>query len=180
MISVLENFADPHNREYAAYTLISLLSHYEHKIFQRRRRRAFARRVYENRLTEKIEPILKTLVKVVDADPAPNVRAQALETLGMSSTAESERHKLRKRIERSVVAALFHETHEVRFWACYAAGQLKIKRALPRLRELAATDTDDWGQWWYVSEEAADAIEWINGRDTEARIPVGQRGKTKD
>lgn len=177
---MLENFADPHNREYAAYTLITLLLHYEHKIFRRRgRRRAFARRVYENGWAAKIERIIKTLLKVVERDAAPNVRAQALETLGMSSRAESERYKLRERIERSVVAALFDDTHEVRFWACYAAGQLKIRRALPRLRELAETDTADWGQWWYVSEEAEDAIDWINGRgDTEPRIPVAQRGKT--
>ena len=182
VVSVLENFADPYNREYAAYALITLLLDYEHKIARRRgRRRTVARRRAGNAgLRIKIERIIKSLLKVIDRDAAPKVRAQALETLGMSSTAESERYKLRRRIEKSVVAALSDETHEVRFWACYAAGRLKIKSALPRLQELAATDDEDWGQWWYVSEEAADAIEWIGGRDTEPRIPVAQRGKTEN
>jgi hypothetical protein len=176
VISVLENFANPHNREFAAYALINLLLEFEGKIHRRRRgSRTFARRVYENDYREQIARIVKTLLKVIETDESDKVRAQALETLGMSSMASRRRYKLRRQVEKTVIAALSDDSPEVRFWACYAAGQLKIENALSRLAELAENDTEDWGAWWYVSEEAADAIEWIHGRYTESRIPVAQR-----
>jgi hypothetical protein len=175
LLSVLDKFENPSNREYAAYALLGLLLGLESKIHRRRRHRAFARRVYENDLRGKIARIIKKLTRVSETDKSPKVRGQALETLGMSWLASERRYKLRRRVEKAVIGALSNDSPEVRFWACYAAGQLKIENALPRLGELAENDTEDWGDWWYVSEEAVDAIEWIHARDTESRIPVAQR-----
>jgi hypothetical protein len=45
-----------------------------------------------------------------------------------------------------------------------------MKSALPQLRQLAENDTIMYPTWWRVSEEAADAIEWIMGRGTAIRI----------
>ena len=180
LFSVLEKSDNPHNREFAAYALISPLRELESKISKCRRRRVFARRVYEHNFREKIGQIFKFLLKVIDFDKAKNVRGQALEALGMSWTAGNHRHKCRRLIEKSIVAALSDDSPEVRFWACYSAGSLKIKNALPKLRELTENDTQDWGQWWPVSEEAADAIEWVYGRYTEARIPLAQRTETEN
>jgi hypothetical protein len=175
LLSVLDKFENPSNREYAAYALIGLLLGLESKIHRRRRHRAFARRVYENDSRVKLARLIKALTKVIETDKSAKVRGQALETLGMSRLASKRRYKLRRRVEKAVIGALSNESPEARFWACYAAGSLKIENALPRLAALAENDTEDWGNWWSVSEEAADAIEWIHGRDTESRIPVAQR-----
>jgi hypothetical protein len=161
-ISILEKFPNAHNREYAAYALISVLLNLERKHFRRTYYRIGLTRL--KKIQKEIEKIIKILIK-----------AQALETLGMSSTAGRQRHKLRDRIEKTVLTALSDESPEVRFWACYAAGQMKIKSALPKLGELAENEKEDWGEWWLVSEEAEDAIDWIHGRYTEPRIPISQR-----
>lgn len=182
LLRALRDFKAPDQREFAAYALKSPLGELESKVSRRRRQRVFARRVYQNDVPQKIARIIKTLLEVIDLEPAEKVRGQALETLATSRTVINRRHWLRKRIEKSVNAALASDSPEVRFWACFAAGSLKLKGALPKLRALAANDTADWGQWWPVAEEAADAVEWIHGRDTEDRIPFAQRsekGKSK-
>lgn len=38
------------------------------------------------------------------------------------------------------------------------------------MKEIKANDTEICPNWWYVSEEAEDAIEWINGRDGKDRM----------
>ena len=99
-----------------------------------------------------------------------SVRAQALEGFALQYPKRST--KLWLRIEHAVVAALGEESAEVRFWACYAAGSLRLKSALPRLREIVAHDTAVCPGWWRVSEEAEDAIEWIHRRAGKTRVPI--------
>ena len=111
---------------------------------------------------------LSALLQICDdAREHPAVRARALEGLGLQSP--SKRHKLWVEVESAILRGLSDEAVEIRFWACYAAGTLRMKSALPQLRELACDDSTMCPRWWRVSEEATDAIEWIFGRETESR-----------
>lgn len=180
LISVLRKFENPKSRECAAYGLISLLLNLEVKV----RGKCLFNRNYKRQNTvinvkKDIKFLIQTLLVTIEFDESEKVRGQALETLGMSFFARKNHYCLRKKIEQVVVKALSDESSEVRFWACYASGELKIKNALPKLQHLAKNDTKDWGQWWYISEEAEDAINWIYGKHTEARIPLSQRKKDK-
>jgi HEAT repeats len=180
LISVLKNFDNARNREAAAYGLISFLLELETKKCGKcLRYKPFKRLEIIEKARRDIKFVINNLLETVEKDESEKVRAQALETLGMSWSARKPRHRLRKKVEKIVIDALADDSPEVRFWACYAAGQLNIENALPKLRELVENDTLDWGQWWLISEEAEDAIDWIQGRDTEARIPFAQRNDAK-
>ena len=114
---------------------------------------------------------LPALLKIFnDVNEQPSVRAQALEGFGLQRL--TKRHKLWADVERAILRGLSDEAVEIRFWACYAAGTLRVKSALPQLRELALNDSALCPRWWRVSEEATDAIEWIFGRQTESRVPL--------
>ena len=63
----------------------------------------------------------------------------------------------------------------LRFWACFGLGGLKCKSAIPRLQEIARSDRSIYPGWWYVREEAEDALEWIAGRAGKDRVPVHLR-----
>jgi hypothetical protein len=146
IVKVLAGAEGVHNREVAAYAL------------------SWLRRKDRNKA-------LRALLNITDDEGEhPVVRAQALEGLGVQRP--TERHKLWAEVERAVFRGLRDEAVEVRFWACYTAGTLRMKRALPRLAEMARSDSAVCPRWWQVSEEAADAVEWIHGRETESRLPI--------
>ena len=146
IVKVLAGAEGIHNREAAAYAL------------------AWLRRKDRNMT-------LRALLNIIDDESEyPAVRAQALEGLGVQMP--TERRKLWAEVERAVLRGLTDEAVEVRFWAYYAAGTLRIRRALPRLAEMARSDSVVCPGWWRVSEEAADAVEWIHGRETESRLPT--------
>jgi HEAT repeat protein len=146
IVEVLAAAEGVHNREAAAYAL------------------SWLRQKDRNKT-------LRALLNITDDESEhPAVRAQALEGLGVQRP--TQRHKLWAEVERAVLGGLRNESVEVRFWACYAAGTLRLKSALPLLAEMARSDSAVYPRWWRVSEEAADAIEWIHGRETEARSPV--------
>ena len=106
---------------------------------------------------------LKALIECVNnQDQNSIVRGQALEGLGIH--APSQRNALWRNIEKAVLQSLNDVSPEVRFWACYTAGTLRIRRALPLLRKLVSEDNAMCPNWWKVSEEAADAVEWIHRR----------------
>jgi HEAT repeat protein len=69
-----------------------------------------------------------------------------------------------------LIAMLDDPAPEVRFWATFALGSLRYRAALPRLREVAATDAASFGGWWTVGAEASDAIDNIEGREPPERI----------
>jgi len=62
----------------------------------------------------------------------------------------------------SLLKALKDKEPEVRFWAVYALGQLKAKKALPALKRLAQKDRTPVPNWWTIDREAIDAIQHIN------------------
>jgi hypothetical protein len=53
----------------------------------------------------------------------------------------------------------------VRFWAAYALGQLRERRAIAELSRLADSDHTVLSNWWSVRREALDAIMLIRGRE---------------
>jgi HEAT repeat protein len=117
------------------------------------------------------------LTVLIDLLGAPEqheaVRGFAAE--GIAAQRPPLRSKLRKKAEDVLMQALRDPSPTVRFWACYAVGQLGMKKALAVLDELKTNDGGLCPGWWYVSEEAADAVEWIKGRAGEARVPVHER-----
>lgn len=146
IIAILDEAPHAHNREAAAYALSWVLG---------------------RRNQKPLEVLLATFDKVKES---PSVRAQALEGFGLQRP--TRRNRLWSRVEAAILHGLADKVIEVRFWACYAAGTLQVKSALPKLQDLADTDSEICPRWWRVSEEAADAIEWIHGRETESRLPM--------
>ena len=153
IISVLNEAENSRNREAAAYTL------------------SWIRR---KRNQKPLEVLLATFEKVAES---PSVRAQALEGFGLQHP--TKRNRLWNRVEKAILRGLSDKSTEVRFWACYAAGILQVKSALPKLRELAENDFEVCPNWWRVLEEAADAIEWIHGKETPSRLPISRRSETE-
>jgi HEAT repeat protein len=101
------------------------------------------------------------------------VRGRAAEGLGLINP--SRKFKLRMETERILLTTLNDPSPTVRFWSCYAVSAMSLKSALPILQDLQTKDKDICPGWWYVSEEAEDAIEKINNREWKDRIPVDQR-----
>jgi HEAT repeat protein len=153
IIAVLNEAGNSHNREAAAYASSWIRS---------------------KRNQKPLEILLATFHKV---EENPNVRAQALEGFGLQRP--TERNRLWSCVESAILRGLADSSAEVRFWACYAVGTLQVKNALPKLRELSETDFEVCPNWWRVSEEATDAIEWIYGRETPSRLPLSRRTETE-
>ncbi len=105
------------------------------------------------------------------------VRGQAAEGIGL--TKPDRRNKLRKIAEKSIIKNLCDPSPLVRFWCCYAIGAWRLRRGLNALYQIKKNDHLVCPGWWYVSEEAEDAIEWINGREGKDRIPVARRNNTE-
>lgn len=150
VIEILRQSEGVHNRAEAAYALSWMCGEYP---------KSYTR-------------LAATALLAAFNNPAEDtpVRAQALEGFALQTPRKGT--KLWYEVEAAVLSALSEESVEVRFWACYAAGSIKLKSALPRLKELAEQDTRIYRGWWRVSEEAEDAIDWIHGRETEDRIPM--------
>jgi HEAT repeat protein len=153
IIEVLDSATDVPNREAVVYVLSWLCRKDNHDILQ-------------------------ALIKIAsDPNEHPAVRGQAFEGLGIQKS--TKRSKFWPDIERVILDGLRDHEVEVRFWACYAAGSLRMKSALPQLQELADNDSAIYPSWWPVSEEAADAIEWIFGKSTEARMRMNAQNDRK-
>lgn len=155
VVAILREAEDAFSREQAAYVLSW----------------TFGTRACHQRLQALLEAFNR-------AGESVKVRAQALE--GFANQHPGKRHKLRSEVEAAILAGLSDEAPEVRFWACFAAGSLEMKAALPKLQELVEQDTQDWGDWWTVSEEAQDAIDGMHGRTTEGRVAISNRSNPHD
>jgi len=101
------------------------------------------------------------------------IRGQAAEGIGLIKP--SRKFKLRIEAERILLKSLKDPSPTVRFWSCYAVGELKMKNAVPILQELQEKDNGICPGWWYVSEEAEDAVAKIYNRKWKDRTPVNQR-----
>ena len=97
------------------------------------------------------------LVKVLD-DPTvdPKVRGHAAEALAHLANDQAARH---------LVTALKDRSVEVRFWAAFALGQLRYKRALPELKKLLTSDHAFLPGWGKISDAAKEAIVNIERTD---------------
>ncbi len=93
-----------------------------------------------------LAPLLDALIT---SEQGVGVRAQAAESLGYLRD---------ERAVEPLIAALRDPEPAVRYWATFAHGWLRDRRALPALRRLAAEDTAEVDEWGSVSNEAAATI----------------------
>jgi len=110
-----------------------------------------------------------------DPDEQDSIRGQAVEGLAMHLDDDSARPRLRRKAADLMIEMLRSPSPTLRFWACFGLGTLRYRRAIPPLRKLKRTDHDVCPGWWYVREEAEDAIEWIAGRPGQDRQPLHLR-----
>ena len=115
------------------------------------------------------------LMCATDPDELDSVRGQALEGLAMHLGSGSTRSRMRRKAEDFMIEMLRSPSPTLRFWACFGLGTMGCRRAVPRLRKLKRTDLGVCQGWWYVREEAEDAIEWIEGRPGQERQPLHMR-----
>jgi len=110
-----------------------------------------------------------------------SVRAQAVEGLAMHLEFDPARSRWRRRAEDLMIELLQSPFPALRFWACFGLGTLRSRRAVPRLRKLERTDRSVCPGWWYVREEAEDAIWRIAGRAPQDRllVPMRRPGNTE-
>lgn len=99
------------------------------------------------------------------------VRGQAVEGLAMHLDGDPARSGLRRKAEDLMIELLRSPSPTLRFWTCFGLGTLGCRRAIPQLRRVKRADHDVRPGWWYVREEAEDAIKWIAGRPGQARQP---------
>jgi HEAT repeat protein len=144
LLSILEASSDPAQRESVVYALA----------FQS-----------DSQITPQVIRVLTEVT--VDQGETPSVRAQALEGLG--NQLSQELLTLHQEAVNAIVAALDDSEATIRFWACFAAGKLKIEEALSKLQLLAQNDKTLVEGWWTVSEEAEDAITLLNGGEPPLR-----------
>jgi HEAT repeat protein len=112
--------------------------------------------------------------RLSDPSEAPAVRGQAAEGLGNMHGCGDRRRRAFRKAQQALLDALDDPAPDVRFWACFALGAMRARSALPALRRLAA-DTTLLPGWWTVGEEASDAIDWIEGRESPER-----RGQSRE
>lgn len=112
--------------------------------------------------------ILRTL-RHIAADRAeyPEIRGHALEGLGYRQVTLDRRGVRFQKTAEVIRDCLVDSEPDVRFWACFAAGQGKDTAALSRLRRLRVDKSRARG-FWTVGEEARDAIGLIKGLIEEA------------
>jgi HEAT repeat protein len=96
---------------------------------------------------------LTLLHHLADPDEDPDLRGEAAEQLGWDPCTGA----LRRSVVANLLAGLDDPAPEVRFWCAYALAMRQVRRALPRLRELAG-DTALPADLWTVGEEATWAI----------------------
>jgi HEAT repeat protein len=102
------------------------------------------------------------------------VRGQAAEGLGLLFDGASPRRRGWRATEDALLVGLSDASPTVRFWCCYGLGILRSQRAIAPLKHLREHDSSFAPGWWYVHEEAADALSWIAGEPGEDRIPASQ------
>ena len=123
---------------------------------------------------ENRSPALAILIDILSSTQNhERIRGQAAEGIGLIKP--SRKFKLRIDAENILLKTLKDSSPEVRFWSCYAVGELKMIKAVPILEELQEKDSGICPGWWYVSEEAEDAIAKIFNREWKDRIPLNQR-----
>ncbi len=119
--------------------------------------------------------VLPLLESAADTQEEDGVRGQAIEGLAMHLQEHHFGSDLRTQAEDVMIHLLKSPSPTLRFWCCFGLGTLKCMRAVPYIRQLSQEDKDVCPGWWYVHEEAEDALERISGRPGAQRIPVHLR-----
>jgi HEAT repeat protein len=113
----------------------------------------------------RLHHVVVGLLDIIDDSAlSADVRAQAAEAVG-DQLAYTKQRSLRKTATARLTARLADRAPEVRFWSAFSLGKLGAKRARPALRALTGDENIVAG-WWSVGREAADALDWIEGRHT--------------
>jgi HEAT repeat protein len=63
---------------------------------------------------------------------------------------------------------------DIRFWSCFALGNIGERSAVRKLHVLSKNDMGKCAGWWSVRVEAADAIRVIQGAEWPSRIAKGK------
>lgn len=107
---------------------------------------------------------INTLVsRVRDSQEHFLVRGVSLESLACSASWFTPKSRLDTKVHRAVLESLQDPHPNVRFWACYAAAQMRILAARPLLRSLRGDEgLSDMG--WTVGYEATEALKAIEGQ----------------
>ncbi len=106
---------------------------------------------------------------------SPGLRGQVAEGLAYlhgpcAAAPRDRRRRAYREAGQNLITALGDPAAEVRFWSAFALGSMRYRAALPILRKLARTDKGRFGNWWTVGDEAADAVDRINGQPLPIRI----------
>lgn len=105
-----------------------------------------------------------------NVNEAENVRSQAAEALGMLYGNAVKRSSDYRSAEAVLLTSLSDSSPAVRFWCCFALGCMKSKRAMKQLSRLKSSDKSLYPGWWFVREEASDALDMIQGRIPPDRV----------
>jgi len=121
---------------------------------------------------------IKCLRNRKESENVRGLAAEALEMLHGKCPVKSRLRRYRT-AENALIKSLSDSSPTVRFWSCFALGGMGSKRAVELLSHLKRFDRALCPGWWYVREEASDALNWIQGRDSSHRIPVHMRPKSR-
>jgi len=116
------------------------------------------------------DTLLEPLLAIYEGKRVPfEVRAQAAEGFANLLAHVDRRTKPYHLVLPALLHGLNDPSPEVRFWTCFALGNMRAKQALPQLERVAAEDDAVCPTWWLVKEEAEDAICHILNRPTPSR-----------
>jgi HEAT repeat protein len=119
---------------------------------------------------------IKCLLNKKESGVVRGQAAEALEILHSNGRSQSRRYQI---AEDALLTSLSDPSPTVRFWCCFALGGMDSKRAVEPLSRLKRFDRALCPGWWYVREEASDALDRIQGRISPDRVPVHRRPKTR-
>ena len=102
------------------------------------------------------------------------VRGECLESLAHCAAWYRPRTKLDRKVHGVVLGCLRDQHPNVRFWACFAADQMKLLSAKSSLRDLLG-DQGLGCMGWTVDYEAREALKAIHGLPAwEGDVPAGK------
>lgn len=114
--------------------------------------------------------VVRALLDVlVDTTRPGAVRGQAADAVAEQLEFTDHLDPARLDAETSLTEMLNDPSAPVRFWSAVGLGKLRTTAALPSLGALTV-DTTPVPGWWTVGEEAADAIDTIEGRQFPERL----------